>query len=144
MSMKFLLLPLLLALPLTLQSCGDDDDVTTAPAAVTAAFSAKYPSVAVSGWEVEGNTYKAEFTSAKGAEAEAWFAADGTWLRTETDYFDALPEPVNTYIDTTYPGYYVDDKDWVETPTKSYFDLELEAAGRPDVHLNITADGQPV
>lgn len=141
MKLKFYLAGLLLA-GLTLQSCdNDDDDRVKVSNTVQSAFDQRYPNTTVWEWEKDKGLFKAEFRQG-GMEAEAWFQADGTWVKTETDYNPALlPQPVTDYVAANYAGYRIDDADWVETPTGSYFELELEKGGSRDVRLLITAEG---
>ena len=92
-------------------------------------FNARFPG-ATAKWETEvGNTLKAEFLQ-DGQEVESWFSADGIWLRTEVDLLlNALPKVVTTAVETHYPGYSIDDADWIETKDSgSYYELELEKA----------------
>ena len=109
------------------------------------AFNARFPG-ATAKWETEvGNTLKAEFLQ-DGQEVESWFSADGTWLRTEVDLLlNALPKVITTAVETHYPGYSIDDADWIETKDSgSYYELELEKVGSPDVHLRLAEDGQVI
>lgn len=141
MKLKLYLLTLLLG-ALTLQSCSDDDDHSpTIPSAVKEAFAAKYPSVASPKWELKLGDYEAEFRNGN-REVEAWFKADGTWVKTETDYLEALPEAVQAYIAANYPDRVVDDVDWVETPAGDYFEVELEKRGTADIYVNVKEDGE--
>ncbi len=144
MKLKLYLLGLILA-GFMLQSCDDDDDDRwiTPPNAVQAAFQAKYPGVTVYDWEFEYGLYKAEYRS-DGKNYESWFEADGTWVRTESDYYSPLPQPVQDYLTANYPDYRTEDVDWVETPTGNYFLIELERYGGADVYLRITEDGTVV
>ena len=61
------------------------------------------------------------------------------------DAFNALPKVVTTAVETHYPGYSIDDAGWIETKDSgSYYELELEKAGSPDVHLRLAEDGQVI
>lgn len=140
MKLKLYLLTLLLG-ALTLQSCSDDDHSPTIPSAVKEAFAAKYPSVASPKWELKQGDYEAEFRNGN-REVDAWFKADGTWVKTETDYLEALPEAVQAYIAANYPDRVVDDVDWVETPAGDYFEVELEKRGTADIYVNVKEDGE--
>lgn len=141
MKLKLYLMALLVGI-FTLQSC-DDDDPRVIPTSVKNAFAQKYPSSVAYDWEKDRGYYVAEFRN-DGREAEAWFNPDGTWVKTETDFVDVLPEAVQDYIDVNYPGYRIDDVDWVETPSDEYFDIELERNGKKDVYLHIRANGERI
>ncbi len=142
MKRKLFLLPLLAA-ALAFTAC-DDDDNPVIPTSVAAAFTEKYPGRSVYEWDYEHGVYKGDFYN-DGAEAEAWFNPDGTWVRTETDVYPAnLPEPVRTYVSTNYPNHRIDDADYVETPSAVFYELELERGNKRDVHLNLSPEGNSV
>lgn len=144
MKLKIYLFCLLLA-GVALQSCDDDEDVATinAPAAVQDAFNQRYPNTSIEGWEGEIGLFKAEFRNGT-QEAEAWFKPDGTWVRTETDVpVNDLPQTVRDFVAANYPGYRIDDADYLESPEGNFYELELEKNGSPDVYLQIRADGTP-
>ncbi len=127
---------------LTLASCSDDDDdnVVVNGEVVNTVFEQMYPGVPVKEWELEHGLYKAEFLN-EGKPAEAWFKTDGTWVKTETDWtFAEVPDAVKAYLAEHYASLRVDDVDWVETPSGSYFFVELDAKGG-DVYLQLLPDG---
>lgn len=143
----FLMLGLLVALQAPLfTSCSDDDDediqANQVPEVVMAAFTAKYPTATNVQWEKEGSSYKADFHNGSN-EVDAWFASDGTWQKSETDLLAAqLPEPVMAYVQTNYADRVIDDCDLIETPTETYYLLELDKAGAADVYIKLTAAGE--
>lgn len=140
MKLKLYLAALLFGV-FALQSCDDDDDKSVkVPETVKEAFAQKYPTTPAYEWDLERGFYVADFRNDY-RDAEAWFKADGTWVKTETDYVTALPEVVQNYVTTNYADYRIDDVDWVETPSQTYFDIELEKKGVPDVSLKIQEDG---
>ena len=125
-------------------SCDDDDDDNiTVPQIVSTNFNQQYPNASAVSWEND-NQYATPYLKAEfkidGVEAEAWYTADGTWVKTEKDYYDPLPQVITDYIATHYDGYKVDEVNWVETPQKNYYEIELEQ-GKTDVELNIQEDG---
>ena len=75
-------------------------------------------------------------------EKKVYFDATGSWVFTETDYtYWELPDAVKSAITSSqYGNYKVDDIEYVESPSGSWFLVELEGAGR-DVHLRIDANG---
>ncbi|MBO5699781.1 MAG: PepSY-like domain-containing protein [Bacteroidaceae bacterium] len=130
------------ALPPFLISCEDDKDKSSVVSdLVLKAFYERYPNSSPYDWDVEGAFYKAEFFKDDN-RAEAWFTEHGTWIKTEVDYFDPLPELVQQYIQMHYADYRIDDVNWVETPTENYYEVELEKKGVPDMILKIGEDGQ--
>ncbi len=136
------LLPFFMLCLTLLAACGDDgDDVKRVSDAAAAAFAQKYPAATVTEWESENGCFKADFYT-DGRGAEAWFSPDGTWVRTETDLLPTdLPAPVRDYVTTNHAAWRIDDADLVETPATTYYALELEAAGQPDIHLALTPEG---
>lgn len=140
MKMRYFLLAFAIG-TLALQSCSDDDDgVKNVPETVKSAFLQKYPGTTVREWDKKSGMYVAEFRN-DNTEAEAWFTASGSWLKTETDYIGALPEAVKDYITANYPAATIDDTDLIETATDRYFKIELEQRNKKDIDLYIRADG---
>lgn len=145
MRKHFLFLSVVLcALALGFTACSDDDNDNVkqdkVPAQVRETFSQMYPSAAPT-WEMEYGMYKAEWHEG-GDDIDAWFMPNGDWKCTDRNMRRAgLPEAVTNYINTNYAGYYVDDVDYMEVPGDSYYDIELERNGYPDVELWIRADG---
>ena len=122
--------------------CSDDDDdnLVVNSEAVSTTFEQMYPGVPVGEWELEHGLYKAEFLN-EGRPAEAWFQPDGTWVKTDTDWAYAdVPAEVKAYVSEHHPTLAVDDVDWIETPSGSYFLIELNAKGG-DVYLQLLPDG---
>lgn len=83
-----------------------------------------------------------------GIAKEVHFGADGNWLATSWEVEPGtLPAAVLTTLRqelaTNYAGYEVDDTEWVETPTDSYYRIELEADKAADAILKIHRDGSP-
>lgn len=123
-------------------SCDDDDDnVKVVDEAVQITFQQLYPNTPVSAWEVEMGLYKADFVL-NNSHAEAWFKPDGTWVKTETDVLPAdLPLEVKDFVSQNYPNFYVEEADWIDTPDRSFYELELDAPGANDVYVWLLPDG---
>lgn len=123
----------------------DEGDVNPngIPLVVINTFTTMYPNVTHVEWDREGILYEAEFYM-NGAEYNALFQADGTWVRTEMDVnlrTSQLPTAVSNYISTNYAGWTIDDADFIQTPTDEYYVIELEKRGQHDVTIRIHADG---
>lgn len=141
MKIKLFALTMLLA-AFTLQSCdSDNDDIpqNDIPESILSVFKTMFPNTTAE-WEKTGNTYNAEFWN-NGVETDVWFSSTGQWLRTEVDYTQPLPSAVQTYVNTNFAGYVIEDVDYVTTPSGDYFDIELEKNGSPDIILKIKQDG---
>ena len=134
----------LIAITLGITACSDDDDNVPqdkVPAAVKETFNQMFP-MATPKWEMEFGMYKAEWKE-EGHNIDAWFMRNGEWKCTDRSMLPtSLPQAVIDYIVTNYPGYHIDDVDYMETPTATYYEIELEKKGAPDVELKITADGK--
>ena len=108
-------------------------------------FTQRFPNATRVEWEFRANIIKADFVMSK-TEYDAWFENSGAWkwIRTEQDLKpsnSSLPAAVNTYLTTTYPGWRIDDINYITTPSVSYFEVELEKRGEMDVTLFIKEDG---
>lgn len=122
----------------------EEDDIKSPPKTVESAFAEKYPNAQFVDWEREYGLYKAEFRN-DAAISEAWFEADGSWVKTETNVLpNTLSQPVLDYVALNYQGYRIDDADWVETPERNYYELELEKGDKLEFHLLILPDGTPL
>jgi hypothetical protein len=113
-----------------------------APAAVQAAFKAKFPTVQKVKWDLEHEgEWEAEFKSG-GKEMSANFKADGTWLETETELKEAdLPQAVKDAAAAQFPGSKAEEVNLVETPAQpAGYEVELEN-GEITVEALFSADG---
>ncbi len=152
--MKLKLFYLLIALVggFTFVSCDDDDDapkLKDIPQACLDSFKAKFPEAKNVDWERKGTYYVAEYDKFNNREVEvsAWFAPDGTWNMTDTDYgkdLFMLPTEINTaFNQSEYSSWTIDDIDLYEYPdtTKDFYLIEVEKAGQTDMELYFKTDG---
>ena len=51
-----------------------------------------------------------------------------------------VPQVVKDAAQAAYPGFRMDDADYVQTPTGDYYLIELEK-GEQDVYVKVQADG---
>ncbi len=148
MKLKLYLLLFALCSVVTLQSCSDDDDPTTVPEAIVDAFKAKFPSVTNEKWEIKSGYHVAEFWD-NGKEVDAWFTSTAEWSMTETDLgkdLTLLPNEVKTTFTSsiynpTTTNWRVEDIDLYERPDKTFYLIEIEAAGQKDRKLFYNPDG---
>lgn len=122
-------------------SCSDDDDdvaVSKVPVEVRDNFRAMFDGVRNANWEMEPPYYVAEFTY-NGFFTEAWYQPTGTWAMTETDYgmeTSYLPMSVqNSFSESSYASYVVDDVSLYERPVSSFCVIELDAPNGSEVSL---------
>ena len=132
------------ALTFTLQGCGDDDnDGISVPAELVDALAREYPDARRVEWEMQGTYYVADFYEGN-IEKEAWFTKDGVWLHTTWDVLVRdLPQVAQAAVTAAYPGYVIDDVEFVETPGGDYYEVEMEQ-GKKEVRVKVTAEGEIV
>lgn len=73
-----------------------------------------------------------------GKSVEVTFTDAFVWVRTKTDLTRSVPDVVRTAIAALYPGARIDDCDFVETPSGSFYAVETD---RPDADFRVEADG---
>ena len=77
----------------------------------------------------------------EGREKDVYFNGAQDWVRTEWGVrVNELPAAVLDVIRKTYADYRIDDADYVETRTESYYLVELER-GESEVNLRILPNG---
>lgn len=115
---------------------------TPVPEAVENAFKAKFPNAEDVEWELENdNLWEVEFEM-NDIEYEATFSADGTWLETETEVEEEnLPATVKAALDAKYADYDLEEIEQVETPTGSFYEMEIDADDE-EFEISIDASGQ--
>ncbi len=114
----------------------------SAPAAVQAAFKAKFPTVQKAKWDKEDeNEWEAEFKT-DGKEMSANFSSDGTWLETETELKAAdLPQAVKDAIASQFAGYKMEEASMVQTAEMAAgYEVEMEK-GETTIEVLFGADG---
>lgn len=120
----------------------DDDDVI-APKKVEKAFQKMYPGAQRAEWELKRDVYVAEF-KIDGKDIEAWFNADGTWMRSKEDVSQKeVPAEVKKTVKDTYPGWRSEDYELV-TDARGYkhYVVELEKEGEQDKTVRISPNGK--
>lgn len=101
----------------------------------------KYPNARIVDVEQERNgTTEVEIVHENRGK-DVVFTAEGAWAYTTWDVNErTLADVVKRAAATAYPGYTIDDAEYVETPDGDYFLLELEQ-GEREVYLKVTAEG---
>ena len=110
-------------------------------------FDKMYPNAYNIEWEIEGVYWEVSFETGSYPnvkEHTAWFRADGTWVRTETDLLiSAVPEEIKQYLQASeYASALLQDTeiDYVQTPDGNYYQFELVYNGA-SIKVNVTPDG---
>lgn len=143
----FAVFAVLTAVAMTSLSCEKYEDGKPSKS-VRTEFDDMYPDARDVEWEAEVGYWKVSFETGKAPdvkEREAWYDAQGNWIRTETDMVaSALPQSVKDALAASeYAGALLSDTDveFVETPEGNYYRLEVRLNGL-EVGLNITEDGK--
>lgn len=112
-------------------------------AAIRGYIEANYPGASIFEIDREAGGYDAEIVH-DGRVKDVNFDSSGAWLYTSWNVRPGeLPQAARQAAEAAYPGYRVEDIDYVETPGDDYYDIEMEGPG-PDVHVHVTADGRTV
>lgn len=113
-----------------------------APAAVTTAFSQKFPNATNIEWDKEStHEYEAAFEW-MGEKHSANFSDTGEWLETETtSSFDKLPAKVQTAFNASQKGTTIKAVSKIETSKGiTKYEVEIKKAGKT-IELFYSADG---
>lgn len=142
---KIMAAALLLLVMTPIAACGDNDDDKMSPdKELKQALASRYPSMKVDKWEKKKNWSVAE-GRIDGVSADVWFDVSNQWAMTEYDYdrdLTRLPQPVANAIATgDFRDWTVDDIEYFERRSESFYRIEVETAGQPDVYLMYMPDG---
>lgn len=100
----------------------------------------RYPGARIIEVDREANGYEVDIVH-DGRGKEVVFDLDGNWVMTSWDIrLVEVPEVVKNAALAQYPDYRLDDADFVETPSASYYLIELER-GEREVKVKVAADG---
>ena len=100
----------------------------------------RYPGARIIEVDREANGYEVDIVH-DGRGKEVVFDLEGAWMSSTWDVrINEVPEVVKAAAQAQYPDYRFDDADFVETPTASYYLIEMEQ-GERDVKVKVSADG---
>ena len=100
----------------------------------------RYPGARIIELDREMNGYEVDIVH-EGRGKEVVFDLEGAWMSSTWDVrINEVPEVVKAAAQAQYPDYRFDDADFVETPTASYYLIEMEQ-GERDVKVKVSADG---
>lgn len=116
---------------------------------VRSEFARMYPDAFDVEWEWDGMNWDVSFETGKrpnGTEKEAWYDADGNWLRTTTDMMlSAVPQNIKDYLaaDPVYGTSPIADNEveFIETPSGNFCRFELSVEGRR-VEVDVNVNGE--
>ena len=136
--MKYLLI---VSASILLATCGLAQNNQT-PSAVTSSFNAKFPNAQKVKWDKENaEEWEAEF-KLNGSEYSANFKADGSWLETEHKIKkSSIPGPVKAAVDKEFPGFKIDEAEFIETPEGTFYEFEIEK-GKQEKEVLFDSNGK--
>lgn len=100
----------------------------------------RYPGARIVETDREMNGYEVDIVH-EGLGKDVVFDMNGEWTYTSWEIrLSEIPETVKGAALAQYPGYRLDDADYVENSVESYYLLELESGGR-EVMVKVAPDG---
>ena len=122
---------------------GTGDLIPSQPSsAIEEYIQTNYPNARIIEIDREDRGYTEVDIINEGVLLELLFDEGGAWVQTSKDVrVRELPQAVTSAIQATYPGYQIDDADWVETPESEWYLVELEMRGEADLYVRVTEDG---
>lgn len=123
-----------------------DDDIAKAPKKVEKAFQKMYPGAKDIEWELKRDIYAADF-KIDGKDVEAYFNAEGTWLRSKEDVSaSSVPAAVKKAVKEAYPDFKIEDYDIVKDARgNEFYSVEIEKEskdGDTELTVRVLANGK--
>ena len=101
---------------------------------------ARYPGAVIMDIEYDDNAIEVEIVHEKKGK-DVYFSVDKTWMRTKWEVRRSeLPSAVIDRLNADYPSWKIDDAEFVETPSGSWYKIELEK-GNSEIKVRITPEG---
>ena len=123
-----------------------DDDIAKAPKKVEKAFQKMYPGAKDIEWELRRDIYAVDF-KIDGKDVEAYFNAEGTWLRSKEDVnASSVPAAVKKAVKEAYPDFKIEDYDLVKDARgNEFYSVEIEKEskdGDTELTVRVLANGK--
>lgn len=123
-----------------------DDDIAKAPKKVEKAFQKMYPGAKDIEWELKRDIYAVDF-KIDGKDVEAYFNAEGTWLRSKEDVSaSSVPAAVKKAVKEAYPDFKIEDYDLVKDARgNEFYSVEIEKENRDgdtELTVRVLANGK--
>lgn len=123
-----------------------DDDIAKAPKKVEKAFQKMYPGAKDVEWELKKDIYAVDF-KIDGKDVEAYFNAEGTWLRSKEDVSaSSVPAAVKKAVKEAYPDFRIEDYDLVKDARgNEFYSVEIEKEskdGDTELTVRVLANGK--
>lgn len=126
-TMRKLILPIVLfAAIVALAACHDDDNVVVNDE-IRNFIEQKYAGARILGAEREFNGDVDVDISHDGIHKDVYFDRNNVWIYTSWDVYPSqLPDVVKAAVQSEYPGYVIDDADYIQRESGDYYRLEIE------------------
>lgn len=135
------LLPLLVFALFATAACDDDDNNVKLNSVVLDFISSKYEGSTVRSSERESNGLIEVEILHDNIVKDVYFDSQNNWVYTSWDVRPAdLPDAVKAALENAYPGFSIDDADYVERPAIEYYKVELDK-GSQEIEVYLSADG---
>ena len=123
-----------------------DNDIAKAPKKVEKAFQKMYPGAKDIEWELKRDIYAVDF-KIDGKDVEAYFNAEGTWLRSKEDVnASSVPAAVKKAVKEAYPDFKIEDYDLVKDARgNEFYSVEIEKESRDgdtELTVRVLANGK--
>ena len=123
-----------------------DDDIAKAPKKVEKAFQKMYPGAKDIEGELKRDIYAVDF-KIDGKDVEAYFNAEGTWLRSKEDVSaSSVPAAVKKAVKEAYPDFKIEDYDIVKDARgNEFYSVEIEKESRDgdtELTVRVLANGK--
>lgn len=123
-----------------------DNDIAKAPKKVEKAFQKMYPGAKDIEWELKRDIYAADF-KIDGKDVEAYFNAEGTWLRSKEDVSaSSVPAAVKKAVKEAYPDFKIEDYNLVKDARgNEFYSVEIEKEskdGDTELTVRVLANGK--
>ena len=123
-----------------------DNDIAKAPKKVEKAFQKMYPGAKDIEWELKRDIYAVDF-KIDGKDVEAYFNAEGTWLRSKEDVSaSSVPDAVKKAVKEAYPDFKIEDYDLVKDARgNEFYSVEIEKEskdGDTELTVRVLANGK--
>ena len=124
-------------------ACAQKDiPASKVPQAVQQTVSARYAGAHDIDWEMNGRYYEAEVSQKGMEDIHLLLDAKGNILAEKQEVKDKqLPPAIQKAIAARYNGYRVDEVERVTRNGKTYYQVELDASMKRDLHLVFSEDG---
>lgn len=137
------LIPVILFSVFALVACSDDDhDNVPLNNAVIEFINDRYQGAKIRSSEYESHGFLEVEIFHEGKVKDVYFSSHNNWLYTSWDVRRAdIPSAVKSAVSEAYPGYGIDEVDFVERETISYYAVELEK-GNAEIIAYVSPDGE--